>query len=93
MTLSLMSWPCLMPQVVHLLLLLLEMMPPERILQRNDLPEKHLFIELAFLEKKCNVSFLCVRQLCLNRMLREQGAEKHPWRCKRDISFFEVLLI
>jgi hypothetical protein len=41
-----------MPQAVHLLPLLLQMMLSARILQRNDLPEKHLFIELALFREK-----------------------------------------
>jgi hypothetical protein len=40
------------PQAVHLPLLPLQRMPPAGILQRSDLPERYLFIELASFREK-----------------------------------------
>jgi hypothetical protein len=40
------------PQAVHLPLLPLQRMPPPGILQRSDLPERYLFIELASFREK-----------------------------------------
>ena len=52
---SLMSGPRLMPQVVHIPLLPLQRMPSAGILQRSDLPVKHLFIELASFRADCSI--------------------------------------
>jgi hypothetical protein len=42
----------LTPQATHLPLLLQQKMPPAGILQCDDLPERHLFIELASFREK-----------------------------------------